>query len=200
MQQASFQAVAVVLSCLLLFNGPLAAQARPGLKIIVVDGEGAINNIQLGSGREPVVEIRDETDRPLSGAKVTFSLPERGPGGTFFGASRNVTLATDEQGRATATGFRPNLQEGRFQIQVTAVAGEKTATAVITQSNLLPTGGLNRVSGTKKKFGTGKIVALIAVAAIAGIIAGTRGDEEKPTTPTPGTTITPGVVSVGVPR
>ncbi len=181
--------------------GP-GAQGPASLKILVIDGEGAINNIQLGTGREPVVEVRDESDRPVSGAKVTFSMPESGPGGTFFGASRNMTIATNEQGRATATGFRPNLYEGRFQIRVTAAAGDKSATAVISQSNSLPSGAVNRVSPGKKKFGAGKIVALVVAAAVAGIIGATRGGDEETvvTTPTPGTSITPGVIAVGAPR
>ena len=99
MRQESVRAAATILSCLLIFNGMLSAQARSGLRIQVIDGEGAINNIQLGSGREPVVEVRDESDKPVPGAKVTFSLPERGPGGTFFGASRNLTITTNEQDR-----------------------------------------------------------------------------------------------------
>ena len=198
MRERCFQIVALVLCGLLVSSGTLSAQARTGLKILVIDGEGAINNIQLGSGREPVVEVRDDSDRPVAGAKVTFSCPERGPGGTFFGASRNLTITTNEQGRATATGFRPNLQEGRFQIQVAAAQGDKTATTVITQSNALPTGGVNKVVKTKKKFGTGYIIALVAAGAIAGIVAGTRGGEE--TTTNPGTSITAGTVTVGTPR
>ncbi|MBI3693685.1 MAG: hypothetical protein HY238_02435 [Acidobacteria bacterium] len=199
MKRRGLQAVAVLLSGLLV-GGPLAAQ-RAGLKILVIDGEGAINNIQLGSGREPVVEVRDEADKPVAGAKVTFSLPERGPGGTFFGASRNLTIATNEQGRAVGTGFRPNITEGRFQIQVTAAQGDKTATAVITQSNVLPTGGVNKVVKTPKKFGAGKIVLLLAAAGIwIGIGATRGGGETTTTTTTPGTTITPGTVTVGTPR
>ena len=200
MRETWIRAVAVGLSSLLLAQGPLSAQARPGLKIVIVDGEGAINNIQLGSGKEAVVEVRDETDRPVSGAKVTFSAPERGPSGTFFGASRTVTVPTNEQGRASATGFRPNLQEGRFQIQVSAAAGEKSATTVINKSNALPSGAVNKVNG--KKSNKGKIIALIVVAAvIGGIAAAAGGDEETAaTTATPGTSITPGVISVGNPR
>jgi hypothetical protein len=197
---AFYQAVAVVL-CLVLVQVPMSAQARPGLKIVVVEGEGAINNIQLGAGKEPVVEVRDEADKPVSGAKVTFALPERGPGGTFFGASRSVTVPTNEQGRAAATGFRPNLQEGRFQIQVTAASGEKTAATVITQSNALPTGGLNKVAD--KKSSKGKIIAiLVAVGIAAGIAAAASRDEETTTstTTTTSTSITPGVISVGTPR
>lgn len=203
MREAWYQTVALALTGLLLAQGPLSAQARPGLKIVIVEGDGAINNIQLGAGKEPTVEVRDETDRPVAQAKVTFSLPERGPGGTFFGASRTVTVPTNDRGRATATGFRPNLQEGRFQIQVTAAAGEKTATTVINQSNSLPTGGVNKVATGKKGFGKGKVIAILVVAGIAGGIAAaaSRGGEETTTaTTTTGTSITPGVVSVGNPR
>ena len=200
MKRRGLQAVAVLLSGLLV-SGPLAAQ-RVGLKILVIDGEGAINNVQLGSGREPVVEVRDEADKPVAGAKVTFSLPERGPGGTFFGASRNLSITTNEQGRAVCTGFRPNITEGRFQIQVTAAQGDKTATAVITQSNVLPTGGVNKVVKTPKKFGAGKIVLLLMAAGIGAGIGATRGGGETTTTTTttPATTITPGTVTVGTPR
>jgi hypothetical protein len=168
---------------------------------MIVEGEGAINNIQLGAGKEPTVEVRDETDKPVSGAKVTFALPERGPGGTFFGASRTVTVPTNEQGRATATGFRPNLYEGRFQIQVSAAAGEKTGTAVISQSNSLPTGGMNKVEA-KKGLSRGKVIAiLVGVGIVAAIaVAASRDDETTTTTTTPGTSITPGTVVVGTPR
>ena len=175
MREAWYQTVALLLTGLLLAQGPLSAQARPGLKIMIVEGEGAINNIQLGAGKEPTVEVRDESDQPVSVAKVTFALPDRGPGGTFFGASRTVTVPTNEQGRATATGFRPNLYEGRFQIQVTAAAGEKTGAAVINQSNSLPTGGVNKVE-TKKGLSKGKIIAiLVGIGIVAAIVVAAAG-------------------------
>ena len=201
MRHRSVRLAAVLLSYLTLFQALASAQTRSGLRVVVIDGDGAINNIQLGSGREPVVEVRDENEKPVAGAKVTFSLPERGPGGTFFGASRNQSVTTNEQGRATGTGFRPNLTEGRFQIQVTATQGDRTGSATITQSNVLPTGGVNRVVNPKKKFGTGKIIAIVAAGAIIAAVAATRGGDEKSTTSTtPGTSITPGTVTVGTPR
>ena len=203
MREAWYQVVALLLTGLLLAQAPLSAQARPGLKIMIVEGEGAINNIQLGAGKEPTVEVRDESDQPVSGAKVSFALPERGPGGTFFGASRTVTVPTNDQGRATATGFRPNLYEGRFQIQVTAAAGEKTGAAVINQSNSLPTGVVNKVEH-KKGLSRGKIIAiLVGVGIAAAIVVAASRDDETTTaaaTSTPGTSITPGTVVVGTPR
>src|SRR5260221_14048777 len=85
-------------SCLTACAGLANAQAAPGLKIVVVQGEGATNNVALGSAQQLVVQVRDETDKPAAGASVTFYSPERGPGGSFFGAYNKLTVATNEQG------------------------------------------------------------------------------------------------------
>lgn len=201
MHRRGLQALAVVLSCLMVCDGSLVAQAKSGLKIVVVDGDGAINNIQTGAGHEPVVEVRDASDKPVAGAKVTFSLPASGPSGTFFGASRNVTVTTNERGRATGTGFRPNMYEGRFQIQVSATTGDQTAAATVTQSNALPGGGVNRAVNPHRKIGTATLLLILAAAGIGGGIAASKaGGGNSTTTTNTGTTITPGTVTVGTPR
>src|SRR5436190_3152440 len=110
---------AVILSCLMGCEGFAGAQARSTLKVSVIEGAGATNNIQGGPARNPVVEVRDENDTPVAGAKVTFLAPERGASGTFFGAGTTLSVTSDQQGRAIGAGFRPNDTEGRFQIQVT---------------------------------------------------------------------------------
>jgi hypothetical protein len=188
-------------------EGLLSAQARPVLKIVVVEGEGAINNIQLGITRQPpVVQVSDENDKPVAGANVTFLLPERGPGGTFFGTWRNVVVTTDQQGRATGAGFRPNSTEGDFQIQVTAVEGDRTGTANITQSNVTgsnvqQTESANRGPNRFRQLGRRKIlIGVLAAGAIIAAVVATRGGNDESTSSTPGTTITPGTVSVGTPR
>src|SRR6266850_1548103 len=137
---------ALLLACMMVFQDLSVAQsgsARPNLKIVVVEGEGAINNIQRRSARDPVVEVRDENDAPVSGARLTFSLPERGPGGSFFGSGNNLSVITNQQGRGVGTGFRPNLTAGRFQIHVTAVQGDRIGAVNITQSNVLPADNSN---------------------------------------------------------
>jgi hypothetical protein len=189
---------AMLLSCLIAFEGFATAQTRPALTIIVVEGEGYVNDIQRGLGRAPVIEVRDENDKPVAGARLTFSLPERGPGGSFFGSGLNLNILTNEQGRATAAGFRPNSTEGRFQIRVSAVQGDRSGTVSINQSNAQP-----RASATakpEKKFWKSKLFAVIAVGAIAGTIAATHGGDDTPATTTPGTTISAGTISVGSPR
>ena len=195
------QAGAALLSGWLAFSPVAGAQAPGGLKIQVVEGEGAVNNVDTGSGRDPVVEVRDQNDKPVPGAKVTFSLPERGPGGSFFGAARNVTVPANEQGRAATTGFRPNLQEGRFQIQVSAAADSQTATAVINQTNTRPGSMAGPLADTTHRWSNKKSLLVVAIiGATIGVIAATRGNGQPAATTTSGTSVTPGVVTVGTPR
>jgi hypothetical protein len=193
---------ALLLAAMMAFQDLCVAQSgapRPSLKIVVVEGEGAINNIQRGSGRDPVVEVRDENDAPVPGARLTFSLPERGPGGTFFGAGNSLSVITNQQGRGVGTGFRPNLTTGRFQIHVTAVQGDRTGALNITQSNVLPDDSANRAAQSERKFGKRKILTLLAIGGIIGTVVATRGDDTSTTT-VPGTSVTPGTISVGAPR
>jgi hypothetical protein len=195
----SMRLVAVLLSCLMACESLATAQTRSGLRIMVVEGDGAINDIERGSSRDPVVEVRDEDDKPVAGARLTFSLPERGPGGSFFGAGNNLNVTTDAQGRATGAGFRPNVTVGRFLIHVTAVHGDRTATVNITQSNVRQSDGGGAIQPARK-FGRSKLLAVIAGGAIIGAVVAARGGNETPSTQIPGTSITPGTVSVGTPR
>jgi hypothetical protein len=167
---------------------------------VVLEGEGAINNIKMGSGLRPVVQVRDETDQPVAGAKVTFSLPDPGPGGSFFGAGRSVSVTTDEQGRAVGFAFRPNLIEGRFRIEVTAAQSDRVGTANITQNNVVLGEQADPVFRPDRRFGRGKLIAILAAGAtVAGAVAARGGDDESAAA-VPGTSITPGTVLVGTPR
>ena len=196
----SMRFAAVLILCLFACEGLASAQERSNLRIAVVEGEGAVNNVQLGSGQPLVVQVRDDNNAPVAGANVTFLLPGRGAGGTFYGVWNKLSVTTNEQGRATGTGFRPNTTEGPFQIQVTAAQGDRTGTVNITQSNVLPAQGGSGAVKPARKFWKSKIFAALAAGAIAGIVVAAHGDDESTTTTTPGTSIIPGTVSVGTPR
>ena len=194
--------LAVILSCLLAFPELASAQARPPLKVIVVEGEGGINDIALGSGQPIVVQVRDENDQPVVGANVNFLLPERGAGGRFYGTWRNMIVTTNEQGRATGNGFRPNLIEGEFRIAVTASQGDRTGAVNITQNNVLPGQTPGATTKAGNKFGSRKMMMLYGAAGVGAIIAAVlanRGNESSSST-IPGTSITPGTITVGNPR
>src|ERR1700753_3874147 len=105
-----------------LLGGSLAvpfaalAQAPHTLNLVIVEGDGAINNIRQRTAREPIVQVEDENHKPVAGAAVVFALADQGAGGTFTSGSHTLTAVTDNQGRAIARGFHPNNVQGQYQI------------------------------------------------------------------------------------
>jgi hypothetical protein len=157
------------------------ANAPAKLNIDVIEGEDAINNIRLRTAREPIVEVTDENHKPIAGALVLFTLPGSGPSGEFANGAQSLSVVTDAQGRAIATGLRPNTIPGRFEIRVNASYQGATAERRIRQRNAKP--GLS--TGAKVT-----IISAIIAAAAAGIAIGlTRG----------GGGSTPTVVTAGPP-
>jgi len=181
-------------------SGPVSGLQPPGgLKIVVVQGEGAQNSIHARTTAPLVVEVRDDSDKPVEQAEVTFMLPSYGPGGVFNGWMRNQLARTNAEGRAQSQGFTPNEQEGRFNIRVTATSGSKTSNATIAQSNIV-NGGDSKLRSDRKKLWT--VVAVVGGAAlIGGIVAATRGGSSSGSAAVAVPIgITPGPITVGGPR
>src|SRR6202166_2443991 len=91
---------------------PAQAPAAPKLNLVIVEGDGAINNVRQRTAREPIVQVEDENHKPVAGAAVVFLLPDHGATGVFANGSRTLTVMTDSQGRAVAHGFHPNHVQG----------------------------------------------------------------------------------------
>ena len=115
----------------------------PRLMLVVLEGEGATNNIRQRTAREPIVEVQDENHRPVAGALVLFALPRNGAGATFPNGATSLRVTTDAQGRAVARGLRPNNVAGQFQIAISASYGALTASITVHQVNSItqPTSG-----------------------------------------------------------
>jgi hypothetical protein len=165
------------------------------LRIRIVEGEGATNNMRQRTAREPIVQVVDENDRPVSGATVLFLLPDKGPGGVFADGTNQLKLVTDEKGRATARGFTPNNEAGAFRIQVQASYLDRTAATVIHQANVAATAAISA-----------KLLALLAIgggAAATAALARGRGNEpsapQQPPAPAPqsGTAVFAATPTVG---
>ncbi|MCS7026331.1 MAG: hypothetical protein NZV14_16150 [Bryobacteraceae bacterium] len=175
------------------------APAPKKLNLVIVEGDGAVNNIRQRVAREPIVEVRDENDRPLAGVVVVFTLPNQGAGASFPNGARMLTTVTDNAGRAVGRGLQPNNVAGRFEIRVTASFRGQSASATITQENaLLAATGASAA-------GSGKLIAILAAvggAAAAGVaVAASRGGGGAAPTPAPTVTvISPGTPTVGPPR
>lgn len=174
-----------------------AQQPVTRLNIVVVEGEGAINNVRQRTARETIVQVEDQNRRPVAGAAVVFMLPEQGASGVFPNGARSVTMVTDQKGQAVMKGMRPNNVAGQMQMRVTASYQGQTATTTITQTNVLgaAAAGAGGISG--------KLLAILGIAGAAvagGVVAATRGNGSTSPATRPPTTITPGASTVGPPR
>jgi hypothetical protein len=156
-----------------LLSLPFAAQqpAAPArLRVVVLEGEGAINNIAEHRAKEPVVQVLNDNSMPVRGASVTFLLPETGPSGEFGGGVRVLTAFTDEKGLAVGRGLTPNQSAGPFQMRAVASYEGLTASAVINQTNAPP--ATASAGGISKKFW---LTAVAGGAVAAGVALATRG-------------------------
>jgi hypothetical protein len=189
---------------------PAQAQGTPGIQIVIVEGEGAINNVKERLNREVIVQVEDQNHKPVAGAAVSFFLPNDGPGGTFANGTNNLTTTTNAQGRATARGIQFNAQAGAMQIRVAASYAGRTASIVVNESNVLSGASTpgSRGSGGGGGGGMSTSTKLLIIGAIvgggvaAGVLLGSRSSSTAtPAAPAPPTiTITPGLVQVGGPQ
>ena len=160
-----------------VYSSPLQAPGAAKLNLVIIEGEGAINNVRQRTAREPIVQVEDENHRPVAGASVLFLLPDSGPGGVFSNGARTLRVMTDSKGRAIAKGLRLNNVSGKFQIRVEASYQESTATASINQANMVLTAGSASIG-----VGT-KIAAILTVAGIATavtVFSVTGNDSKSP--------------------
>ena len=190
----------IVLSSLLALSPALSAQQpgpAPELKIIVLEGDGAINNIREHTAKDPVIRVENDDGQAITGASVTFTLPGFGAGGFFPGGLTTLSTVTDRDGLAAGRGLRPNNIAGQFQIRVTASYRGKSVIAQIKQTNVAPVAAR---SSRNRKIA---IFGIAAAGAVAGALFAARGGGggNAPATAGPtGATITPGSPVFGPPR
>jgi hypothetical protein len=141
--------------------------AGPPLNIGILEGKDAVNSISLLRAVAPVVEIRDQNDFPVEGATVVFTLPAQGTGGTFAGAGTSFSTRSDSHGQAAAPPIVPRLT-GKFQIKVTASAGDRKGEAVINQTNTM--GAYVGPALPGRPFYKKKLTYVIAGGAVAAVI------------------------------
>jgi PKD repeat protein len=142
----------------------LIAQEKPALRIVVIQGEDAVNVIQQKTAVAPLVEVRDRNDQPVAGVPVTFAIAGKS---ASFGGAQTLTVTTNAAGRAAASGLTA-VGNGPLQIQVSATFQGQTATAAISQTNVAtaPAG-----SSAGAKAGGGGISGL-AIGGISAVVIG----------------------------
>lgn len=164
--------------------------AASGLRILVLEGQNAVNSIPTRTALSPVIQVLDAVNQPVEGASVTFEVPPTGPGGTF-GNQHLITTRTDSVGQATAV-LTPNDIPGPFVIKVTASFQGQTKEARIRQTNDSKTLEAMLPMPPRPWYKSWKRWALIGAAAggtTAALLILSRSD--------PTITISPGAVVVG---
>lgn len=161
-----------------------------GLKLVILKGNKARNDVRTGVGTQPGVQVLDNEGLAVQDAKITFTVPEAGPGGIFRNGKSVLEVRTDRKGEASGEGFRPVRPCGTLNIKVAAQLAHLTAGGTIEQEN--------QGCGGFPKW----VIVLIAGGAGGGAYIATRG---KGTTiqngpPQPPVTIQPGSPVFGPPR
>src|SRR5262245_30137533 len=186
-------AVGVVVTCVCFTAAVGAWQARQPagpLRIVVLEGEDAVNIIQQKTAVRPMVEVRDANNLPVAGATVVFTIQQGGGAAraaAFANGRSAFTVTTDAAGRAASGPLRA-LGSGALRIEVQASYQGQAATATITQTNFAtaaeaaqagrsvsPGGGSSAAGGGGAPGGgalsTAGTIAGIGAAAVGGALA-----------------------------
>ncbi len=144
---------------------------QAALKIVVLEGEGAVNIIQQKTAVAPVIEVRDRNDQPVSGAVVKFAISK---GKASFDGARTLSVTTNAAGRATATGFTATAK-GTLQIATSAAFQGQTAAATIAQTTVATAAeatSLASGAGVAGAGGGGGGLSTTTLAIVGGAVAG----------------------------
>jgi hypothetical protein len=174
----------------------------------VVEGDG----LKYAPGSRAVkgitVQVTDEVGRPVSGAAVSFRLPEDGATGVFQNNTKTEIAATASDGRASVWGMRWGKTPGSVTIRITAAKGQTRAGTVAAQVITESITGA-QVSGNPKVYSArgghkwlwfGLAAGLAGGGVAAYEVLHNGGGSSSSTVTTPGVSVGPPVVSVGPPK
>lgn len=170
---------------ILALASTLSTQA-PALRIVVLEGEDAVNIVQQKTAVRPLVEVRDRNNVPVAGATVTFTIGGGQPA-AFAGGVQTLTVTTNAAGQAAASGFNV-LGPGAVQMQVQAAYQGQIATAAISQTNFATAAAASQASAAGGGGGmSGTTIGIVGAAVAGGAVAATQvGGEDKSSPQTAG--------------
>jgi hypothetical protein len=176
------------------------------LQIRVIEGEGAVHAPGSRGSRPLIVEVTDETGKPVEGAAVSFHLPDNGPGGVFANGMRTEVAVTDSHGHAGVHGLQWNRASGRFMILIVASKEQARAGMASFQYIAEPAGGAGPGGHPPKAGNSRGYWKWIAVAVLAGggaaagiLLAGKSGSTTAAAAPAIALTIGAPTITVGKP-
>jgi hypothetical protein len=169
------------------------------LKILVLAGNGEMNDLERRVMAPLVIQVLDQNDRPVEGAQVVFRFPLNGASATFPGGKNSLTVRTSGTGQAPALNWMANGQVGTFEVHVNATYGNQVGETTLSMENV------TRISDVPKKGKHQSLwshrwfkIAVIGGAAAAvgiGVYLATRGGKSGSAV-----TINPGSPTVGAPQ
>jgi hypothetical protein len=179
--------------------------AISNVTVTVLAGRDAANTLSPPSVIPPRIQVRDASNRPVTGAVVTFSSAREAPTVTFPNGSWSYSVVTDTSGEAVIDNMVPTGL-GKFQIGITVTYLDSVVNSTISQTNYqtlkaaTAAGFVNepyRVQlrddhglSTGTKIG---IAAAIAVAVGIGVYFAVRGHGSS-------NSVTAGTPTVGAPQ
>ena len=152
------------------------------LKIRVLAGNGAMNDLERRVMAPLVVQVIDQDERPMEGAEVIFRFPINGAGATFAGGKTSITVRTNGTGQAAAVNWTANGQTGTFQVHVTASYANQVGETTLSMTNVTRIVAAAKKSKSKSLWShTWFKVAVIggAAAIVAGVVLATRGGSKN---------------------
>ena len=138
------------------------------LRVVVLAGEGEINDMALRLMAPLVIQVLDRNSRPVEGADVIFQFPMTGPSASFGNGQLSQTFRTNADGQAAATGWEANVQAGRFQVRVSAVRGTETGEAVVSMINATNVAAVKK--DEQKKWWSSRWFKVAVIAGAAGAV------------------------------
>ena len=163
----------IALLALIPFTAGAWQDETSGYHISIIDGEGALNNVQGRLAREPIIQVEDRNHNRVPGAYVTFDTPQSGPSSLFADGTNHFAMTTGADGRAAVSGMRNNGIHGSYNIDVhVSVNGHEVGHVTIHQTNVPP-----RVNQLSNNLEDSKVAKSGEVAVGAGVVGVAVGSE-----------------------
>jgi hypothetical protein len=187
--------VAKLIVLVALFAGLALGDNDPAvLHLRVIQGEGAVYSAGGRATRGVVVQVTDETGKPVADAAVSFRLPDQGPTGEFSGGGKTEIVKSGADGRAEVWGMQWGKQTGSFEMRITAAKGQTRGgvvcalylsdAPVLQSAKDRDSAPVHKVKGhSKKKLWIGIALAAGASVAVAGVSGGKPGTSPTPSGP-----------------
>lgn len=158
-----------ILLAVLLATGLESQPAQSGLRIVVLEGEDAVNVIQQKTAVRPLIEVRDRNNLPVAGATVTFTIGAGQPA-AFAGGAQTLTVTTNAAGQAAASGLNA-LGSGAVQIQVQSAYQGQIATAAISQTNVATAAAASQAGTAASSASGGGLSTGATLGIVGGVVA-----------------------------